>query len=487
MLLEDPRPHIVRAAGRNQAHPTHVQAWLSWDFPDDSVLIASLEAFPDGSASLSEGWPQFCVNSAFAVVVLGHLAAPAGFTEVLLGVFYAHLSADWLLDFLPSAPMAELQAVVATVRLSAPVALPMHIHSDCLYVVQGANGERQAHHHFGIMRDLRRDLEVRRLAAPCTATWIRGHAGIPANELADHLAKRSLAGYTTDGLWQIVGSALPPAAPPQPPDADSQRRFWQAVLALDSPMAPLTASLPDEPPLHITFATANVTTLHPQGPQPSTRRLALDAAAHKENLTMLGVQEARSANQVDTASLPHYSVWASGATPEGRAGVELWLLREQVDSSKVYVGHADHRRLLVRLLLLGRPLCVFVGHALSTDQGETACRQWWATTSQLIRDFSSDGVPWVLLLDANARVEGVTLEIGDHHPQDANLNGELLQHLASQLSVFAPATFEGYSHQSRDDAATWRTGVSGGRHRLDYVFVPPAVAPGSARHPHPAR
>ena len=92
-------------------------------------------------------------------------------------------------------------------------------------------------------------------------------------------------------------------------------------------------------------------------------------------------------------------------------GVELWICRGQVDPSTVFFQWADPRRLLAHLRLLGRPLSVMVGHALPSDSGGDDIRQRWADAAAHLRANAKEGAPWILLFDANARIEGGALEV----------------------------------------------------------------------------
>ena len=201
-----------------------------------------------------------------------------------------------------------------------------------------------------------------------------GHAGIPANELADCIAKQSLGGPTTPGLWEKAAAEQPADCRARPPNNDKvSLQFWQAVH--DMPGLPSSpADQPSAEPVKITFASANVTTLVPKGPQPSPRRLGLNMAARKAGLAALGVQEARSHNH--HVALSHYFVWASGATAQGRGGVELWLSKDHFDAKRVYIQHTDPRRLIAHVVLFGRPLAILVAHALPSDDGEEAVQAW---------------------------------------------------------------------------------------------------------------
>ena len=295
---------------------------------------------------------------------------------------------------------------------------------------------------------------------------VRGHAGDPANELADGLAGLGAAGRSNVGIlhfdifsWlsddALAARWLPHAIlsssrPAQLPIIRSGVACWSLTeppsrLEPGLMISPFVRSLcAQELPcgagsqvrsFEWTSASFNALSLQEEkgadagrgsGLYGATGRVGLVGAALAERGVFLaGIQEARTPSGACLSG--GYKRYCSGCNDGGQFGVELWIASGGVwPAHRLVVLHACPSRLLARLEVLGQTYSVGVGHAPHRAHEAHVKQQWWTTTEELCLAYGA-GLPWILLFDANCRLGDVTSDsVGGHQPDVEDLSRDPL-------------------------------------------------------------
>ena len=329
---------------------------------------------------------------------------------------------------------------------------------------------------------------------------VRGHTAHPWNDLADSLAKFSLATDQSVGnidfggchhailsgdinwnwLWlhkEPLKKVFPPGSIPN---------SWVATPAhgrIRSCKQPGRIESPSWTSIDFKIGTANVLALNErndfQDTEPvSARAERLDLQWHEEGWAIVGVQESRRPE--GRYQTTHYTILASGAKIINgipHYGCELWIHKShQIDrdsglclaKAKIVVAWADPRRLVANLTCNTLAVTFVVIHApcRSATTSIDQVRDWWEETATVMRKASLSDLTWILA-DANAPLATRTTPHFDlWGAEEANEQGRILENFLEENNFFAPTTME-WCHSGEHH--TWRH-PRGARLRRDYIF-----------------
>ena len=451
-------------------------------------------------------------SAGWAVVVSAFDSGPSPFPGQLIGCFGGDM---WdFQSFLPAGALL-LDPYIAEVAglLCAGIAvaqLPWHgavlFRADNLAALGGVQGlvNTPAHPLCQLARDFHAALQV---GSHCQPSYqhVFGHSGDVANELADalaaHFAKRGRRGFPFNfdfGFWcgqnGLRSQWLPhvcmvlmradefpslhsdvhawsrgPGTCSHPPE------FAMAPFLRDASSCPETRAVR---PASFRLVTYNALSL--LGDVPSNRPFAdglhgatgrvvlLSRALEAQQISVAGLQECRTPKGTMTCGA--YRRLSSGCDDRAGFGVELWIHHKSpIEAASAVVLHAEPTCLIASASFAGGPIRLLVAHAPHRVHSESHRREWWGRISGLCRTFAG-AAPWVLLLDANARVGSETSRsVGQWEADPQDLNGECFHHLLSFLSSWLPATFEGCAVGEGGTLYQRRSGVLD---RSDYVGIP---------------
>eukprot|EP00438_Fugacium_kawagutii_P014861 Skav220137 [mRNA] locus=scaffold1320:42612:47876:- [translate_table: standard] len=323
---------------------------------------------------------------------------------------------------------------------------------------------------------------------------VYGHQMDPWNELADALAAQAtLATESLSGLkdvavtpwfslvphlWFLIGAHadLPLASsssllipPPSPPPT---------VSIADSEVRP-SGCQPDDCHVSLALGSANFMSLYYSGEGHKGKVQYLDSQFAELGLHLIGLQEART--PAGTSHSPNFIRFASGKTPQGTHGVELWLRKSTpgghvngrpwyFEQHQVCVIHASPTCLLARLSHPHLSFWVLVAHA-PTSSSEEAYAQEWLESLQALMATHVKLDRCCVLIDANAplgsRDDMCVFEVDD-------LPGPTSHHLRSFMSdseLCAPISLPTFGPW----ASTWTSPDGLTEKRIDHVLVPQSM------------
>ena len=327
---------------------------------------------------------------------------------------------------------------------------------------------------------------------------VRGHTGMPWNELADALAKIAAKGVS---LGRVNWSHLHDLAS-KPQEAkwlqvidrvQTEASFARAMPGLH-PSGALHVRRPgttpqlaeqlrfgiqrqqiDQQVVKLKFMTSNALSLSKsrhgeeveQGRHELGKTHVIDRQAHQMGVHVIGIQEARTdACSFDTVS---YRIVGGGASKCGQAvhhRCELWVnhklpVGRDQQGSTVTLGdmqnvvvHAEPRLLLVTSEgCIGRWLWV-VAHAPTMFAGQKSeVHLFWEKLAGLVHKFGC-GRQVVLMADANASLaDELTQHYGMLGAEKTNEAGQALQKFCARTDMSVPFTFSQW-HQGR--TTTWK-------------------------------
>ncbi|CAE7237351.1 unnamed protein product [Symbiodinium sp. CCMP2456] len=339
-----------------------------------------------------------------------------------------------------------------------------------------------------------------------TYQHVPGHAGEPANELADGLATLGVAGaaHIPDlaldlATWfRDAGAAfqwLPHLCiaytrPGLLPDMQQDVMSWSltepaARMTPAQIIAPFTRVIPTwigtkgkATDFQFCCASFNALSLIEPDAEDTGRAAGLYGAAGRvailtrtfrdARVFIGGVQEARTpAGRCQNADYVRY---CSGCTPRRALGIEIWVgVGEKWPPHQAAVLHADPTRLVLRLAFRGQVLFVFAGHGPHRGHTKAERADWWAETSKICSMQGSHGL-WLALLDANCRVGDVVSDhIGSWQPDPEDDGGAMLHELLGQLRLWLPCSYEETMH---GPGGTLLQRYSNELQRSDFVAIP---------------
>ena len=226
----------------------------------------------------------------------------------------------------------------------------------------------------------------------------------------------------------------------------------------------------------ISFATANVNSLHrgPEGHAGKTEFLRRQFVEH--GLLFLGLQETRT--EAGAACTDGVLRLCSGAD-KGKFGTELWVNLRQpfaweqqqplhFTSENFQVLHTDPRTLLVRASHKHWGGLLLVAHAPQSGQHRDVREQWWQHLQEIINKYQAEDELFVML-DANAATgpsdHTAVFDLDDR----STPNTPLLRDFMAHFTLCLPSTS---SLMHGGQSSTW-TNPTGDIHcRIDYVAVP---------------
>ena len=319
---------------------------------------------------------------------------------------------------------------------------------------------------------------------------VRGHQGDAANELADALAEegsgqgKESGPFALDlqkqfangsGAFEWAAHALwsqkHPGIGPElhdgvmswnrrPPGLCASPAFSMAPF-LPAPQRATRKSAPGTT-LNLGLASYNCLSLMDKpGPRQAEAALLQTGRAKLLALTfsqarihVAGVQECRSKPGMFRCN--SFVRFASGSTPEGNYGVELWIDEGRpvawtsgspifLRSADVVVLQTDPTWLIARLHNSVMDLMLLVGHGPHRAHTEQVRSHWWTEVTARCCALDHGGT-WLLMLDANARVGSViSAQIGPRDRDAEDLSGTGLHVLLRSLRAFLPSTFDEFS------------------------------------------
>ena len=343
---------------------------------------------------------------------------------------------------------------------------------------------------------------------------IKAHSGDPLNEMADVLSKTAneqetswssvfpapcqielLSPLAFDLLWYYIAQSqqhnhLPTmedgtiswstSSSPATNDELTIKR-WASMI---SPFS--TAENQPNTKIHfsIIFGSYNVLSLGNKREQAKTlldepgRVALLRQQVHAQGIHCMGIQEARTPKGA-YHSMTHFR-FSSGPLQTGVGGVELWFSKlwpfARTDGGCLLFFQEEHFHLLYSdpsLLLINVEtpslrLLLGVAHAPHTGYSRPQIEEWWLQLRKTVALWMGNN-EFVLLLDANARVDNVAdMAFGGLSEDVQNFNGLAMRAFANE-GLCAPATFD---HVQWGKLATWTHPGTGKTSRLDYILCP---------------
>ncbi|CAE7897325.1 unnamed protein product, partial [Symbiodinium sp. KB8] len=205
------------------------------------------------------------------------------------------------------------------------------------------------------------------------------------------------------------------------------------------------------------------------------RVVLLSRVFEAKEVLVAGLQECRTPRGSMTCG--PYRRLASGCDSAACFGVELWIHRHSpIEAMSAVILHAEPTLLIASATFAGESIRLLVGHAPHRVHTEAVRRDWWERALRLCRTFSG-AAPWILLMDANARLGSETSSaVGSWEVDVQDLSGEMLHQLLSYLASWIPATF---SSCALGDGHTLYQKRNATFARSDYVGVPLAWSVGT--------
>ena len=468
--------------------------------PQEAVVITT-----DGSFVPATG------QAGWALVV--SLACP---DEPLPGRFvgccYGPLQAFQIGAGVPLEPfdpyLAELAGLfwAAVLALRLPVRTDIYMRADNAAALQGAEGACQLKPHLLGTAVNCVHTALRLLRTRVIYRHVPGHRGEQANELADGLAALGARGrHASDPLTLDLGPwfaqqaaawkwlphlCLVRSQPETMPPTQQNVMTWdltppRARMSGEEIMAPFTrtmavASDGRRAPCVFSFVCVTFNALSLLDPHredcgqagglygAAGRTAILAESLRVHGVFLAGVQEARTPKGTVPSAL--FVRYCSGCTERKSHGVEVWVAQGgRWPEHRAVILHATHTRLILRLTFLGQCVLVLSGHAPHRAAPPNERAQWWDETTRICTCVGADH-PWILLVDANARVGSVESEhIGGFQADVEDDGGGHMHGLLQTLRAWVPATFSGHM---TGPGGTLLQKLSCELHRSDYVCLP---------------
>ena len=332
---------------------------------------------------------------------------------------------------------------------------------------------------------------------------VRGHSRHAWNDLADSLAKWTLAASQPVGAldwspfhellstgdirwaWLMTASSQFHQCFP----TGSVEGCWQITPSHRKIAAPVHVEPTSHwSPLSFKVASANVLALSDStsglpDAAPADRAVRLDLQWHAQAVAAIGLQESR--RDEGKTHTDHYMGFASGAQICGKSphyGCELWLHKHlALDEAglltfsqfKAAVVVADPRRLVVNLSHPKLNISFVVLHVPCKSNSCTLDQlaEWWRVTRTLLQQARLASFTWCMI-DANAPLASESTPFFQMHgAETSNAQGRLFEEMLQQMEWYAPTTMS-WAHLGSH--STW-THLRGPQLRRDYVICSKAA------------
>lgn len=318
-----------------------------------------------------------------------------------------------------------------------------------------------------------------------TIQHVKGHTNDPWNDLVDIIAKQeSIKSFyhrrqsldmnvwrsSLKHLWMRVtpqvglptfdGSAFDVSAPslPQPMPQPPEIQYYSKAVHFK-----------------LSFATANVNSLH-TGPEGYSGKLQFIRDQMKQlHLLCLGVQESRS---VAVCSTTEEVLRLGGGSSKGHFGVELWINLRQpfawlgrrplfLSKQNVVVVHSTSRHLLAKVTHEHWKAWLLVAHAPQSGQADVQRKLWWDEIHEVLQQFLDDS-EFFVMLDANAEPGKQDQTHVGSRDTEPSKSTPYFRDFLQTWKLMLPCTFP--CHVGAQ--ATWIAPDGASQHCIDHVCVP---------------
>ena len=360
---------------------------------------------------------------------------------------------------------AEAAAVLVVLawQLAVPPGVPVTVHFDAQavgFAAEGIIAPRSSGEGLGLAgraRCVAQLLEARGQAP--SYEWVKGHAGVVWNEIADRVAKASALEAIPPSLlpsafWDFVTSSALPWAwliadkSGAFPDFETLRHGeYEAPDSVPANCAPPDLSLGEEAcrgEISLSLVSLNVQTLQDKRP-------VILQQLHDKRALLSGLQETRC--RQDTQCTSGSFIEFASAACAGEGGCTLLVSTAQpyarVAGRSLFLTKAHCRCLYAGPQMLAveirapffQCVCV-VGHLPHTGRPIVEVTAWWNHLAAQ-KWFRNAGAV-IMLLDANAQVGSVGSDaVGSHAQEVENEAGTLFREFMETHHLRAPATFHG--------------------------------------------
>ena len=372
---------------------------------------------------------------------------------------------------------------------------------DCMAAGYQASGWWRGKLHqdwHAILRSLMQYLEHRMSPSRIWSQHVYAHTGLLPNELVDRIAKYAsslthinqpipwLTWFEKDNLtalqWIWALDKLNARDPTMPVLKGNTLRIplrsqdTQVSAGHDGHQTQ-SVDLGKDQRFTLRLATANVMTLLDTDSSASNltggRQLYLMQQFHEASCHIVAIQETRHRRL--SQNNEWYHVVGHKATPNGQAGIQVWVAKKQrfgsatISLQQILVVFSDENTLILKIKLPGKTFVVIAGHAPHSSRPHAESVNFWKTITAHVNR-ACRGLPLFFLGDTNAHVgSAVSAAIGSHGAVQENGPGQTFHDWMLTHQLFAPATFEQHHTGSHATFSSIR-GQHG--HRLDYVGLP---------------
>ena len=338
--------------------------------------------------------------------------------------------------------------------------MKFHIHGDSLAILNAANGSWQipTRHTKGNKVMERCQCIAQRMIEEKTEVTIshsKAHAGIPANEAADAIAraiadnkmviperrstwtKQILEAENLEYIWWTqMKEGMPP---PWQWQQESEKEKHGGFCLEGDEQGEEKENIET---FQIKIASANVfSSLDQSAKSMVDRRQCISQQAKDQGWSIIGLQETRVRQSI-LKSDPFFHMITTKATDRGHDGTEIWFSKEKVkgrpsfQKENLHVIHQEPSILAVAAQGTGFNADVISAHAPQrTDEKR---EEWWKRLEKLIITRQQKGRSVILMADCNARLGSVeSLSLGDMATEEECLNGERMRQMMEDLQLFA--------------------------------------------------
>ncbi|CAK0797405.1 unnamed protein product [Prorocentrum cordatum] len=398
--------------------------------------------------------------------------------------------------------MAIVQALMWSIAVAEPQ--PICIHTDCETAINICMGRATASADEHLARFMKVIFDTLKNENDITLHHVPSHEGMPWNELADGISKRTRKRYERGHDYDTIPHNFRDII------ADTKYYQWESILQPDHPdraayplregatlrfglptrnasvrhlMAPKTVSA-KETKIELSIATYNAESVRESDAQQQKKFTKAARLAHQwrgpllrrqfqeKRLHIIGIQEARNERRTTTGN--GYFI-ISSPHDHYNAGCELWINVEEpyaynkdgpqhFEPRHCHVLISEPRILIVKVTTdcINTTICVF--HAPHSKKGPQERQDFWQRLQKLVQQHR----PNLMLADANGRLGSVqSTSVGPAGlSQTEDSNGKELHEIAAAGHYVIANTVI----SNGDEHHTW-TDAYGHKHRIDYIIA----------------